>query len=229
VPDLKLKKTITLDAGPRGEENLGPMTPRFLRQRPFLLVNTHEGGSLYASDSLGIPDPIFRLVFDFGAGALASGAAVTPDDRWYVTALTGQNKVVVLDVADPFHPKPISSVRFDKVPAGKVDDEGNASATESREGGPAGLAMSLDGRRVAVADYLIDVPAYTQDGDRRVYMLRLDRPSGKIRFDTAFVDEETKEVGVDFNRTKWPHGNTGPARPHAMLFVSAKPDDDEER
>lgn len=222
VPELALKKTITLDAGPRGEENLGPMTPRFLRQRPFCYVNTHEGGALYASDSLGIPDPLFRLVYDFGPGALASGAAITPDDRWYVTALTGANKVVVLDLTDPFHPKPASSVRFDKVPAGTAE-----GATESREGGPAGLAMSLDGRRVAVADYLIDVPAYTQDGDRRVYMLRLDRPSGKIRFDASFVDEETKEVGVDFNREEWPHGKTGPARPHGLLFVSAKPDDDE--
>lgn len=221
VPDLALKKTITLDAGPRGEENLGPMTPQFLRQRPFVFVNTHEGGALYVSDSLGIPDPIFRLVTDFGAGALPSGAAITPDDHFYVTALTGQNKVVALDVTDPFKPKAVSSLRFDRVPGATPE-----SGDEKREGGPSGLAMSLDGRRIAVADYTIDVPSYTLDGDRRVHMLRLDRATGKLRFDNAFKDENTEEVGIDFNRDTWPHGKTGPARPRGLLFVSAKPDDE---
>ena len=36
--------------------------------------------------------------FDFGAGALPGGAAITPDDRWYVTALGGKNRVVALDL-----------------------------------------------------------------------------------------------------------------------------------
>ena len=127
--------------------------------------------------------------------------------------------VVSLDVGDPFSPKLVSTLRFDRVPSGDED-------VETREGGPSGLAMSLDGRRVAVADYTIDVPAYTLDGDRRVHMLRLERATGKLRFDNAFKDEHTDDVGVDFNRDTWPHGKTGPARPRGLLFVSAKPDDD---
>ena len=50
----------------------------------MLYVST-DGGGLYASDSVGTAYPAFRLVFDFGQGSLPGGAAVTPDDRFYVT------------------------------------------------------------------------------------------------------------------------------------------------
>jgi hypothetical protein len=32
------------------------------------------------------------------------GAAITPDDRFYVTALSGKQQVVSLDLADPLRP-----------------------------------------------------------------------------------------------------------------------------
>lgn len=215
LPDLSVKSVPVLEAGPRGEENLGPRTPRWLRDRPFLLVNTHEGGALYASDSLTLPNPVFRLVFDFGAGSLPVGAAITPDDHFYAVALPGANRVVVLDVRDPWKPKVASSLDFASAPGG------------GREARPSGLAMSLDGRRVAVADYTIDVPGYRLEGDHRVHMLRLDRTTGAIRFDGAFKDEVSGQVGVDFDRASWPHGDTGPARPHGLLFVSAARDEDD--
>ena len=85
--------------------------------------------------------------------------------------------------------------------------------------------MSADGQRVAIADYTIDVPGWTLDGDHRVYMLRLDTETGELRVDTSFRDEDSDEVGIDFNRKKWPHGETGAARPHGMLFVAPAPDE----
>jgi len=30
-------------------------------------------------------------------------------------------------------------------------------------------------------------------------------------------------VGVSFDRQVWPHGETGPARPAGLLFVTAEP------
>ncbi len=210
---LTLFRTVVLDAGPRGEENLAPRTPRFLRGSPMLYVNT-EGGGLYASDSVQTDVPSFKLVFDFGAGALAGGAAVTPDDRFYVTALTGANRVVALDLGDPWHPRQVSAVRVDRAPD---------NPSQARLGGPSGLTMSADGTRVAVADYTVDVPTFVQDGDHRVYMVRLDPASGRLRIDDAFRDELTGEVGIDFNRARWPHGDTGPARPAGLLFVTPAP------
>jgi hypothetical protein len=215
--DLSLKRTCVLDAGPRGEENLGPITPRAMRKKPIAYVNTHEGGALYVSDSIGIEDPAFRLAFDFGAGSFPVGAAITPDDRFYVTALSGKQQVVLLDLADPLHPRLASTVRLDRNPG-----DGKAAGAP-RAGGPGGLAMASDGSRIAVADYTVDVPTYQRDGDHRLYMLRVDTETGQLRVDNAFRDETTDEVGIDFNRTKWPHGATGPARPRGLLFVAAPP------
>ena len=209
-----LLKTTILDADKRGEENLGPITARFLQRKPMLYVSTDQGGGLYASDSIDTPNPTFQLVFDFGPGALGGGTAISPDDRFLVEALAGSSRVVSLDLADPWHPKLVSAVRLDRDPL---------NTSKARPGGPHGVAMSADGTRVAVADYAVDVPGYRQDGDHRVYMLRLDPATGRLRIDGAFQDELTGEVGVSFERASWPHGDTGPARPAGLLFVTAEP------
>jgi hypothetical protein len=214
VEDLALVKTVALESGPRGEENLGPITARAFRRGPFVYVDTDLGSALYASDSVGTDAPSFRLVFDFGAGALGGGAAITPDDRFYVVALTGLNRVASLDLADRWNPKPVSAVRFDRDPL---------DTSRPRKGGPHSLTMSADGTRIAVSNYTADVPAYFQDGDHRIHIVRIDPESGRLRIDGAFVDEATGEVGVDFNRARWPHGETGPARPKGLLFVTPEP------
>jgi DNA-binding beta-propeller fold protein YncE len=165
------------------------------------------------SDSLSTKGGLFRLVHDFGRDSKPSGAVVTPDGRYYVTALAGRQSVVVLDVRDPWKPRQVSSVRLDRVPMGKGEED-----TVSRKGGPGDLAVSANGERIAVANYTVQGPSITIDGDRRVYLLRLD--GGKLRVDTRFRDEDSGEVGVDFNRREWPHGKTGPARPRGVVFVA---------
>lgn len=212
--DLALEHTVVLDAGPRGEENLGPITARFMHNDRMVFVNTDQGSALYASDSVHTKTPIFRLVFDFGAGAFGGGMAITPDDRFLVVALAGLNRVASLDLGDPWHPKPVSSVRLDRDPL----DPGTA-----RRGGPHHLTMSVDGTRLVVANYTVDVPGFTQDGDHRVYMVRLDPATGRLRLDGAFQDERSGEVGVSFERPGWPHGETGPARPAGLLLVTPEP------
>jgi hypothetical protein len=206
--EVKLLKTVILEAGPRGEENLGPVSPRAGRRSPMLYVNT-DGGGLYASDSITTAYPAFRLVFDFGEGSLPGGAAITPDDRFYVIALAGTGRVASLDLGDPYAPKAINNVRL-----------GGGSDANAR---PHHLTMSADGSRVAVSGYTATVPGYTQDGDHRVNLVRLDTGTGRLRLDTSFRDEATGAVGVDFNRATWPHGPTGPARPAGMLFIAELP------
>jgi hypothetical protein len=203
--DAKLLKTVVLEAGPRGEENLAPRAVRAGHRGPMVYVNT-DGGGLYASDSVGTAYPAFRLVFDFGAGTMPGGAAITPDDRFYVTALSGKGRVVSLDLGDPHAPKAVSNLRLD----------GGSDANP----GPHHLAMGADGTRVAVSNYTASVPGYAQDGDHRVHLIRLDPGTGRLRLDTAFRDEATGTVGIDFNRTTWPHGPTGPARPAGLLFIT---------
>lgn len=207
--DMTPLRTVVLEAGPRGDENLGPSVPRAMKRHPFVLIDA-EGGGLYASDSLGTDVPSVRLVHDLGAGSLAGGAALTPDDRFYVVALAGTRRVVSIDVTDPWHPAPVAAVRFPK----------RVGATTQ---GPSALAMGADGTRVAVASGGIDVPGLHRGGDDRVHVLRLDPRTGQLGVDNAFRDELTGEVGLDFSRTRWPHGETGAARPIAVLFVAPEP------
>lgn len=216
-PQLGLVKTVVLEAGPRGEENLEPLTPRFLRGQLVVLVNTRQGGALYVSDSVDIAEPTFKLAHDFGVGAVPGGAAVSPDDHWYLVALGGTSRVVSLDVRDPWHPKRVSSVRLDQDPL---------KPERARRGGPRGLALAADGTRVAVSNPGVDVPGIRRDGDHRVYVLRLDPATGGLRIDGAFRDETTQEVGVSFDREAWPHGRTGAARPAALAFLAPAPPED---
>lgn len=212
--DLSLVRTLVLDAGPRGAENLGPVAATFLRRMPVAFVGTDEGAALYASDSVHTQSALFRLVLDHGEGAFGGEFAVTPDDRFLVRALTGAKRVVSLDVSDPWKPRVVSSVT--------VGDRRAATAGQ-RVGGPHALAMSADGVRVAVSDYTVDVPGFALDGDHRVHLLRVDTATGRLRVDEGFRDEVSGEEGVNFERTSWPHGETGPARPAGLIFLAPAP------
>ena len=73
-------------------------------------------------------------------------------------------------------------------------------------------------RRIAVSNYF--VKATYSDGDHRVCMINLSR-RGELSLDTTFRDENTGETCLAFNRTRWPHGDRGGARPHGVLFAVA--------
>ena len=49
-------------------------------------------------------------------------------------------------------------------------------------------------------------------------------PQGKLTLDASFVDENQGTPCVDFNRTSWPHGDYGDAKPHSMIFAVAEED-----
>jgi hypothetical protein len=205
-----LVQTIPLPVGRRGDENLGPTGARFLKSGTEALVSTSEGSALYLSQSIASSTPVFSLVYDFGRGALAGQGVVTPNERYYLQAITDGNRLDVLDIANPKKPRLVNRLRFDRDPD---------LAHQRRGGGPHGVSLSADGSRLAVSNFTVDVPARQRDGDRRVYLVRVDPRGGGVSFDLRFRDEVTGSVGVDFNRTRWPHGDTGAARPAALSFA----------
>ncbi|WP_051897815.1 hypothetical protein [Sciscionella sediminilitoris] len=75
--------------------------------------------------------------------------------------------------------------------------------------------------RIAASDYFVARSGL--DGDHKVWMLGLGK-DGKLSVDKDFRDEVTGQVGVDFNRKSWPHGDFGYAKPHSELFVVADKD-----
>jgi hypothetical protein len=73
-------------------------------------------------------------------------------------------------------------------------------------------------RRIATSNYF--VARTGQDGDHKICMFNVDQ-QGKLSLDTDFRDENLGTACVSFNRTSWPHGNFGNAKPHSELFVVA--------
>ncbi|HWE91191.1 MAG TPA: hypothetical protein VG317_17155 [Pseudonocardiaceae bacterium] len=75
--------------------------------------------------------------------------------------------------------------------------------------------------RLAVSDYFVARTGL--DGDHKVWLVNVN-PDGSFSVDNSFRDEITGQPGVDFNRTSWPHGDFGNAKPHSELFVVADSD-----
>ena len=216
LSDLKLLKTIVLPVGKRGNENWAPFEPRFVHSdKPIVFLDPDLGSSLYVSENIDAPDPTFTLVWDFGNNAFPGVPVLTRDDRFLIVPLEGAiedggNRVVVLDVSTPSQPRKVGELRLDKDPESPIT---------ARFGRPHWANLDRAEERLAVACYTIDVPGVMIDGDRRIYLMHFDKMTGALSLDTAWRDEVTHRVGVGFTRMKWPHGATGPARPHGMMFV----------
>lgn len=81
------------------------------------------------------------------------------------------------------------------------------------------LTLDAQGKvtRIATSNYFVARSGI--DGDHRVCLLNVSS-SGALSLDAAFKDELLGTPCVDFDRDAWPHGAFGPAKPHAILFVS---------
>ena len=80
---------------------------------------------------------------------------------------------------------------------------------------------TTDVKRLAYANYFVARTGL--NGDHRVCVVDVN-DDASLSLDPKFRDERTGEPCIDFDRTTWPHGDWGPAKPHSMLFVTA--DDD---
>lgn len=75
--------------------------------------------------------------------------------------------------------------------------------------------------RIAFSNYF--VARTNTDGNHKLCILNVSR-KGKLTLDANFVDENEGSSCVNFNRTSWPHGDFGDAKPHSMIFAVADED-----
>lgn len=97
--------------------------------------------------------------------------------------------VVVLDLTKPDHPVEVSRVVLDGVIA------------------PHWTGYDAKTHRVAVTGY----------GENRLFILNFDPATGAIAMDKAFHDQDG-HPGFDFNDRSWPHGWSGSAQAHGVVF-----------
>jgi hypothetical protein len=76
---------------------------------------------------------------------------------------------------------------------------------------PHWLSMEPAGNRIV----LTSSPGVTQ---YRVLLVTLDPATGKLAIDSTFRDPGSSVPGVSFDRTSWPHGAAGRAKPHGAVF-----------
>lgn len=71
------------------------------------------------------------------------------------------------------------------------------------------------------------LPGTTMIGDNTVCLMDFDRGTGRLSADERFADATTngdtvKRGCISWKRASWPHGATGHASPHAMVFLRTK-------
>jgi hypothetical protein len=191
LSDLTLLHTILLPPGPRGDENAMTAEPRVLADGRTVLVNTFTCG-LYRINGLDTGAPSAEWVYSTPWNAPPFCAVPVVAGHFWLQSIGPEHAVVSLDIADPGRPREVS--RLTLAP-GEV---------------PHWIGLEPDGDRVVITGY--------RDLESRVLLARLDRATGVLRLDSAFMPPGAGRPGVDFAREQWPHGTTGRAIPHGAVF-----------
>lgn len=183
-----LSPLATIDLPDRAGRDEQPGEPRLLADGRTVLVSTFTCG-LWRITGLDTGAPGADLVHTFDGGGCA--VPVVLGDLW-VQSVPSAHAVVALDVSDPAAPREVGRIEL-----------GPRSF-------PHWLALDSGGSRIVVAD--------RGDGERRLHVLSIDPETGALAVDERFRDPGSDRPGVSFDRQEWPHGPTGPARPHGTVF-----------
>ena len=141
---------------------------------------------------MGTDPPSFaaELVYNFGGRGAAVPILV---NHYWIQPVGALRRVVALDVADAAKPVEVSRVQFDERQS------------------PHWLALDEPSNRIIVVN--------SDNGEARMWMLRVDAASGRLSLDTSFRDPGDERPGITFDRNRWPHGTTGAGIPHGSLFI----------
>lgn len=189
LSDLTLLRSIALSPGPRGDEHQFSGEPRLLPDGRSVYIHTFNCG-LYLVRGVDGDRPTSTFVRAFEGKNC--GVPVLTGHYW-VQTVPDAHALVVLDIADPEHPREVSSL--------------NLGADEW----PHWLAIDRTGRRLVVNS------AGAGRGNR-ILVVDLDPASGMLALDERFRDAGAARPGVSFGQRTWPHGFTGTAIPHGTVF-----------
>ncbi|MGQ0559668.1 MAG: hypothetical protein ACT4OE_08815 [Sphingosinicella sp.] len=193
LSDLSLIKTILLPPGRTGRENEYPAEPRLLSDGRTVLVNTFTCG-LYRINDLTGEDPGAEWIYSMAGAGMPDIDCALPVivGRFWVQTDYSLPGLVTLDMTNPGRPVEVS--RLTMPPDQRVH----------------WISLAPDGRRIVMTGY--------RALQHRLLLARIDPRTGALELDTTFRSAGATVPGVDFNRANWPHGATGPARPHGAVF-----------
>ena len=188
LSDLTLLGSLHLPPGPHGTEHQLSGEPRLLPDGRSVYVHTF-GCGLYLVRGVAEDHPTAQLVYSF-TGTRCGVPVLT--GRWWIATVPGEQGLVTLDVGDPEHPREVARLVL----------PGEA---------PHWLAIDPTGTRLTVNS--------AGRGDvGRLYIVELDRATGRLTLDTRFHDAGDPRPGITMKGRTWPHGFTGTAVPHGTVF-----------
>ena len=193
--DLTLLQTVLLPPGPRGDEHLDVAEARVLDDGKTLIVTTFRCG-MYVLSGVDVDEPKVELVKTFPFESFEAGdecGVPWLSGKYWVQTVQKTNSLVVLDISDPYHPVQVSEL---------VLGEGVY---------PHWISGELGGNRIALTG-----TGKWMDG--RVLVLNLDPDSGKLTIVEDLRTPGASRPGLDMTREEWPHGKTGVAVPHGVVF-----------
>jgi hypothetical protein len=191
LSDLSLIKTIVLPNGQRGTEGEGAAEPRVLGDGRTVLVSTFNCG-LYLLTGLESKNPGVEYVYSFPFVEGRYCALPVVAGQYWVETVPAEHALLSLDVRNPRKPIAVSRVELD------AGDQ------------PHWISLEPNGVRIVITGY--------GTLESRVVIANVDRQTGKLSLDEGFREGGSQHYGIDFNRERWPHGNTGRAIPHGAVF-----------
>ena len=189
LSDVSLLKSVALAPGPRGDEHYFTGEPKLLPDGRSVYVHTFNCG-LYLVRGVDRPEP--SATFVKGFPGKDCGVPVLTSHYWLQT-VPKTHALIALDIADPEHPREVSSVVFG-------DDEE-----------PHWLAIDPSGRRL-----VLNSGGYTKSN--RLFVINFDPAGGALSIDERFRDTNNTRPGIDLTGKTWPHGFSGKPVPHGTVF-----------
>ncbi len=189
LSDLKLLRSIALPAGPRGDEHKLTGEPFLLPDGKSVYIQTFSCG-LYLVKNIEGDKPTATFVKGFPG--MDCGVPVLTS-HYYLQTVPSTHSLIALDIADPEHPREVSSVSF-----GDGEE-------------PHWLSIDHTGRRLVLN-------SGGAGSSNRLWVINFDPTTGALAIDTRFRDAGSAQAGVSMSKQAWPHGFKGVAVPHGTVF-----------
>ncbi len=191
ISDLKLIKTLAVQKVAADSDFRYPFEVRTLADGRTAMMNTYTCG-LYRISGLEADPKLERVLTldrpnDFGC----SVPVIT--GHFMLMPIAYGHRYATIDIADPEHPKEVSSVSTDSTFY------------------PHWVARDPGSDRVVVDDQ--------GDGLPVVMIGHFNSTTGRLTWDDRFRDPGATKPGVSFMKALWPNGLKGMMMPHGAVFV----------
>ena len=188
LSDLSLRHTIAVPASADSAHH-NPFEVRFLAGGERAFINTWMCG-FYLLDGIAGDDPTIEQVMVLGSPRAEGCSVPVIVGSYWVMPVALAHFISVLDISDPRAPTEVF----------RLDTEEDYY--------PHWVASDPGSNRLIFSD---------QDEVAGLRIANIDPHTGELRWDDSFTYADG-QPGISFDRESWPHGDTGPAKPHGVVF-----------